>query len=78
MGLFSRRSSGGNAPGSEPFAGLEVIRRIKVTVDRYWVTSQRQVDANAARDKRPIEQAGKTIDGVLEQKRDDTGRAIGE
>jgi hypothetical protein len=43
MGLFVRKPS---KPDAEPPGALEVIRRIKVTIDRYWVTSERQVDAS--------------------------------
>ena len=43
MTLFGRRPPGPGAFGSQPSASLEVIRRIKVTIDRYWVTTRSQV-----------------------------------
>ncbi len=67
MGLFSRRPSGGDASNSEQFTGIEVIRRIKVTVDRYWVTSATQADPTAAQAEEPKQQMGKTIDGIFEK-----------
>jgi len=46
MRLFPRRPSKPDDLGSESSPGLEVVRRVKVTVDRYWVASERSVDAS--------------------------------
>jgi len=43
MRLFGRRPPKPKAGETELAADLAVIRRIKVTIDRYWVTSERQI-----------------------------------
>jgi hypothetical protein len=45
MRLFPRKPSRTDAPDSESAVGVEVIRRIKVTTDRYWVTSEQSGEA---------------------------------
>jgi hypothetical protein len=37
MGLFARRPSKPDALDEESLTGMGLIRRTKVTVDRYWV-----------------------------------------
>lgn len=62
MGLFARRPPKPEVVGAEPPAALEVIRRIKVTIDRYWVTSERRMDANLDRPVEPTSEV-KDVDG---------------
>jgi len=44
MGLFPRRPSKPDDLNPEMSTSVEVIRRIKVTTDRYWVSSERPAD----------------------------------
>jgi hypothetical protein len=44
MRLFARRPPKPDVSGAEPVIGLAIIRRIKVTIDRYWLTSVRQTN----------------------------------
>jgi hypothetical protein len=61
MGLFPRRPSKPDDLDPEMSTGVEVIRRIKVTTDRYWVSSERPVDASP--EKQTLTQQEKEDEG---------------